>query len=635
MTYRAREYAIIALALTVFTSSSAYCKSEKEVLLNNEGVKALGRREFTVAINKFKSALATNPRYALARENLGVACNNYALALRRTPKEGIKFVHSALIVDSDNKATQENLDSFVQMLGKDPKSFDDRVELGDTAQTSGDFAGALIEYEAALKIKDNLDVRKKLALVVVPDEWKEIIENKDQDDTDDSMQRSVSDKTVDFGPYMAALQRKIKRNWTPPHGKEKRRAKAVFKVGKTGKLSDLKITATTGSDSADKAALNAVEQSAPFEALPEGSPEAVEIEFTFDYNMNAGAVKEVDKSTEQQLAADLAKAEKSGNKSSIARAEIALAEEYYEQEKNAEAVPHYKRGIELLQKEKAAAIVIAEPIMSLGYTYYNLQDFDKALASFREAVTILKKTNTPKQLSDALAYEAHCLSEKQDYENSTSVYTASLLECAKGYGETSMEFGLAKHYLAKSLYAEEKYSEALSQSEGAYKLFDGQYRESPDFPEITRILANCYWSEKKYAKALELYKSVLASKENSVQANDSELGDRVKDVADCYYELDKKVEALPFYERALAIHSEQEQPNTAAINEERDRINEISAREDARMAKEKARISTQERTVLIERWLPWAFLGVVVGLLLVFIFDRKNRESNADNNPFS
>ncbi len=634
MNYRAQECAIFALALTVLLNVPADCKSEKEVSLNNEGVRALGRKEFQVAIDKFKSALASNPRYALARENLGIACNNYALALSKTPKEGIKYVHSALIVDSDNKTTHENLDSFIQMLGKNPKSFEHRVQLGDVAQTSGDFAGALIEYEAALKIKDNSDVRKKLALVVVPADWKAIIENKDQDDTSEP---TAEGKAVDFAPYMASLQRRIKGNWNPPRGEEKRRAKTVFKIDKTGKLSNLKITATTGSDSADRAALKAVEESAPFEALPEGSPESVEIEFTFDYIVHTGrsAAKEVEKPKEQQLIADLAKAEKSGKNSSIANAAIALAEAYYENEKYTEAVPHYKRGIELIRKEKHTATELSEPLMSLGYTYYNLSDHDKALAMFREAVELLKNANAPKQLSDALAYEAHCLYDKEDYKTATPIYTAALIECAKGYGETAKEYAVAKHNLARSLYAEEKYSEALPESEEAYKLFD-QYKESDDFPEVVRVLANCYWSTRKYTKALEHYKTVLAYKENSVKANDSELGDLIKDVGDCYYELGRKAEALPFYERALSIHSEQEQPNTSAINEERDRINEISAREEVRKAKEKAQVSAQEKTAFIERWMPWALLGVVTGLILVFLFEGKNRETNSDSDsdPF-
>ncbi len=41
------------------------------------------------------------------------------------------------------------------MMGKNPHSFTDRVQLGDDARHSGDMIGAIIEYAEALKIKDD------------------------------------------------------------------------------------------------------------------------------------------------------------------------------------------------------------------------------------------------------------------------------------------------------------------------------------------------------------------------------------------------------------------------------------------------------------------------------------------------
>lgn len=93
---------------------------------------------------------------------------------------------------------------------------------------------------------------------------------------------------IDFAPYMSDLQRRIKRAWFPPKGMETKVVVAVFKVHQHGELSDLKVNKSSGAAIADKAALKAVENAAPFRPLPTGSPENVDISFTFDYNVFTG-----------------------------------------------------------------------------------------------------------------------------------------------------------------------------------------------------------------------------------------------------------------------------------------------------------------------------------------------------------
>ena len=89
-----------------------------------------------------------------------------------------------------------------------------------------------------------------------------------------------------FGPYMSDLQRRIKANWDPPRGDESKRVVLLFKIAKDGRLLSVKVVKSSGSQAADRAALAAVELTAPFRALPSdyrGSD--VDIQFTFDYNV--------------------------------------------------------------------------------------------------------------------------------------------------------------------------------------------------------------------------------------------------------------------------------------------------------------------------------------------------------------
>lgn len=90
----------------------------------------------------------------------------------------------------------------------------------------------------------------------------------------------------DFGPYMRELQRRIKMNWDPPKGNESKRVVLLFKIARDGRLLSARVFKSSGIPNADKAALNAVELTAPFRPLPaDFRGGSIDIQFTFDYNV--------------------------------------------------------------------------------------------------------------------------------------------------------------------------------------------------------------------------------------------------------------------------------------------------------------------------------------------------------------
>lgn len=96
-------------------------------------------------------------------------------------------------------------------------------------------------------------------------------------------------KEPDFGPYMRELQRRIKMNWEPPKGNESKRVVLLFKIARDGRLISHSIYKSSGLPAADKAAMHAVELTAPFKPLPpEYKGDSVDIQFTFDYNVFGG-----------------------------------------------------------------------------------------------------------------------------------------------------------------------------------------------------------------------------------------------------------------------------------------------------------------------------------------------------------
>ncbi len=96
---------------------------------------------------------------------------------------------------------------------------------------------------------------------------------------------STGSAAMDYGPYIASLQRRIKRSWFPLKSDQSRHVEVLFKIDREGHMSGLRVVRSSGVESADQAALKAVENAAPFRRLPVGSAEHVDVEFSFDYNV--------------------------------------------------------------------------------------------------------------------------------------------------------------------------------------------------------------------------------------------------------------------------------------------------------------------------------------------------------------
>ncbi len=96
----------------------------------------------------------------------------------------------------------------------------------------------------------------------------------------------TSNNDPDFGPYMRELQRRIKMNWEPPKGNESKTVILLFKIAKDGRLISQSVIKSSGMPAADRAAMRAVNLTAPFKPLPqEYKGDSVDIQFTFDYNV--------------------------------------------------------------------------------------------------------------------------------------------------------------------------------------------------------------------------------------------------------------------------------------------------------------------------------------------------------------
>ncbi len=140
--------------------------SQQVILLNNKAVVAIADNNYELAIKHLEDALKIDSRYQQARANLAIAYNNYGLQLKDRPDEAIKVFHKALALDPANEKTKTNLDTIIQYMGKNPRVFKDRLDLGNKAIAQGDKLGARIEWEAALSIKPDPIVQQKLSALM-------------------------------------------------------------------------------------------------------------------------------------------------------------------------------------------------------------------------------------------------------------------------------------------------------------------------------------------------------------------------------------------------------------------------------------------------------------------------------------
>lgn len=127
------------------------------------------------AANLFKQVLdefdEKRPHIHVARlvpyiaENLADCYWRLSLSVRTDPSAQIQYLHQALFYRPYFEDYENDLNDAISQLGKDPSNALDRVTLGDEAMNVKDRKGAIIEYRAALKIKDDIEIRKKLSAI--------------------------------------------------------------------------------------------------------------------------------------------------------------------------------------------------------------------------------------------------------------------------------------------------------------------------------------------------------------------------------------------------------------------------------------------------------------------------------------
>ncbi|GAB4241342.1 MAG: hypothetical protein Kow0049_29870 [Stanieria sp.] len=87
----------------------------------------------------------------------------------------------------------------------------------------------------------------------------------------------------DLARYFDEIRRRVKRNWQPVSPGQEQFTVLNFAIQPNGQITGLKVVQTSGNERVDRDALEAVQQSAPFDALPQSfKRDRLEIQFSFN-----------------------------------------------------------------------------------------------------------------------------------------------------------------------------------------------------------------------------------------------------------------------------------------------------------------------------------------------------------------
>lgn len=380
--------------------------------LNNDSVRAMNKGDYKTAADLLLQALKINPKYHYGRSNLAICYNN--LALKSPAATAMALFHKALVLDSENTTTKANLEALITSSKRIPTNFDDRVFLANQALKEKDYVSAVGEFNAALAIKDDEEIRKQLAAIPRTDTLLIL---------GAIPKNSVSTGTeVDFRAYMQELQRKIKTNWHPPKSNESKRSEVQFQVHQDGSVTKVRLSKPSGIPASDQCALAAVSTTAPFDKLPPGAPPFVEIQFTFDYNVFGGAsLSRGASSNSVREAANKVIAAKSSIQNKDYNAALKALEAARALDENNYDAPKLLAAMLCLQAAKDPSV---DKQSEIAYRALDL-DMTNAEAQKLLANAITKKNKNPQRAADRVELAQGWL-DQRNYKNARIEVQAAL-----------------------------------------------------------------------------------------------------------------------------------------------------------------------------------------------------------------
>jgi len=97
--------------------------------------------------------------------------------------------------------------------------------------------------------------------------------------------QNPSRRDGDFGPYLENVVREMAQAWRHPDLTTKGCCEITFDVDRSGTVSNLRITSSSGSPRADHSAIQTIKDASPLRSPPVGIPDRITLSLKFDKNL--------------------------------------------------------------------------------------------------------------------------------------------------------------------------------------------------------------------------------------------------------------------------------------------------------------------------------------------------------------
>jgi TonB family protein len=128
------------------------------------GLIATNNGAWSLGIADLSRAMLTYPLCLDSKTSLSHAYNSKAIAEgRQDGKDNMHDLHCAYCIDQSGTAVEGNIFNALKRMNMDPASFDSLTAYADALAKDGDAVGAIVEYRAALKLRQDSTTIDKLA----------------------------------------------------------------------------------------------------------------------------------------------------------------------------------------------------------------------------------------------------------------------------------------------------------------------------------------------------------------------------------------------------------------------------------------------------------------------------------------
>lgn len=158
------------LTVALISGTPAQCAAPDCVALNNQGVIAINKKHWQVAVDALTEALTRDHSYTKAQWNLRLALQGRALESMQDKNysAALDDLHKAYYLDvhlcggGENGRIAKSIEEVFKAMAKDPNLAASHLELAESSLKVNDLVGACAEFSLAYNLNGDKAIQDKL-----------------------------------------------------------------------------------------------------------------------------------------------------------------------------------------------------------------------------------------------------------------------------------------------------------------------------------------------------------------------------------------------------------------------------------------------------------------------------------------